>query len=267
MFWIWVHLLQFDLSNQTLDPNEDIINKSDRPLPSKRISLRAAIYLRWALIPACWILSSIYSRETVYSSITLVALTFIYNEFTAHSSHWLSRNVVNACGFGSFETGATLIASTVLYAIFIYGYNSSLSIVEKLNHSSILSLITGGDVHVLDSVATWSIFVSMAIFTTTIQTQDFKDEVGDRAVGRRTIPILFPTVGRCCILPLLSLWSIGLTVVWQLDSITSILYTLLSVFVGLRFLLLKSVESDQLSFYWYNVSLVDQCWPGVVLVG
>ena len=110
VFWVWFHVLQFDVSNQTLDPEEDEHNKKDRPLPSKRISLSNAVILRWALVPACWTLSACYSVETLVASIALVFLTVVYDEFGAHSGHWIVRNVVNALGFAAFETGACLIA-------------------------------------------------------------------------------------------------------------------------------------------------------------
>ncbi|KAF8996237.1 UbiA prenyltransferase family [Cyathus striatus] len=110
VFWVWLHVLQFDISNQTLHPEEDMFNKSDRPLPSKRITYTNAIILRWLLIPTCFLLSAFYSLETLYSSIALVLLTILYNELSAHAGHWLIRNVVNACGFASFESGATLVA-------------------------------------------------------------------------------------------------------------------------------------------------------------
>lgn len=110
VFWIWFHLLQFDVSNQTLSPEEDENNKKDRPLPSKRITFQNAIFLRWALVPACWALSICYSVEVLYASIALVALTVSYDELGFHSMHWLVRNVNNAAGFAAFEVGATLIA-------------------------------------------------------------------------------------------------------------------------------------------------------------
>lgn len=110
IFWIWIHLLQFDVSNQTMSPEEDENNKKDRPLPSKRMTLQDAIVLRWLLVPICWGWSALYSREVVYASIALVALTISYDELGFHAKHWLVRNVNNAAGFAAFEVGATLIA-------------------------------------------------------------------------------------------------------------------------------------------------------------
>lgn len=95
-----------------MNPEEDEQNKKDRPLPSRRITLQNALILRWALVPACFALSALYSITTVYASVALCALTYIYDEMGTHSGHWLLRNVVNALGFASFEVGATLVACT-----------------------------------------------------------------------------------------------------------------------------------------------------------
>lgn len=112
MFWIWIHLLQFDISNQTLDPEEDKRNKPDRPLPAGRITLKNAVILRWVLVPICFSISLAMSVECLYASVCLVALTMIYNELGAHSNHWVIRNIMNAVGLGSFGWGASLIAGT-----------------------------------------------------------------------------------------------------------------------------------------------------------
>lgn len=110
IFWTWFHLLQFVTSNQTLDPEEDEHNKRYRPLPGKRVTLRNAIILRWALVPACWALSACYSLEVLYASMAFVALTVIFNELGTHNGHWVVRSFMNAAGFVALEVGATLLA-------------------------------------------------------------------------------------------------------------------------------------------------------------
>jgi len=104
-----------------LRPEEDEKNKPDRPLPSKRLSLEQAIVLRWALVPSCWGLSLYYGYNVLYASIALVALTILYNELSTHSSNFITRNVVNAAGFASFEAGATLVASKLYFPNFYSG--------------------------------------------------------------------------------------------------------------------------------------------------
>ncbi|EMD36321.1 hypothetical protein CERSUDRAFT_65984 [Gelatoporia subvermispora B] len=222
-FWIWLHVLQFDVSNQTLKPEEDEYNKQDRPLPSKRLTLEAAYVMRWMLVPLCWLWSAMYSVRTFYSSVALVAFTVLYNECATHAGHWLLRNCVNAAGFAAFEAGSTLVAT--------------------IDHRT------------LDRTAVLSICISAGIFATTIQTQDFKDVHGDRIVGRRTLPIVWPSVARYTVLVGLCLWSLILASIWDLSIDAQIVSHGLSIFVSYRFMTYKGIHEDQISFYWYNVWL------------
>ena len=106
----------------------------------------------------------------------------------------------------------------------------------------------------MDTVAFLSICISAGIFATTIHSQDFKDTEGDSAIGRKTVPIVYPNVARYTVLVPLVAWSIGLSVLWWLDVLTAAAFTLLAVFIGYRYLNCVSVHADQVSFYWYNVS-------------
>ncbi|OAX34007.1 hypothetical protein K503DRAFT_747963 [Rhizopogon vinicolor AM-OR11-026] len=222
VWWIFLHLLQFDTSNQILDVEEDIKNKPFRPLPAGRISPRDATILRWSLVPICWISSVLHGGTVLFSSMLLVLFTIIYNELQG-SRHWISKNLVTAMGFTTFEVGGTLIA----------GCNAS---------------------H-MDTVGRLSVAISTAVFATTIHAQDFKDETGDRLIGRMTLPVVSPQVGRASILPLLVMWSIALSFVWRLTWAGTIIFVCFALFVGLRFLLLRSMKADQTSFLLYNMWL------------
>jgi 4-hydroxybenzoate polyprenyltransferase len=98
-----------------MDPDEDALNKSDRPLPSKRITLKNAIILRWVLVPFCLAISIAYSIEAFYASATLALLTALYNEFAGHADNFVVRNMFNAGGTMCFEFGATLLAGARLF--------------------------------------------------------------------------------------------------------------------------------------------------------
>ncbi|KAG2125487.1 UbiA prenyltransferase family [Suillus clintonianus] len=222
VWWIFLHLLQFDTSNQILDVEEDAKNKPVRPLPAGRISLRHATILRWGLVPACWIISALHGGPVLLSSMALVLFTVLYNELQANR-HWLTKNIVTAIGFASFEVGGTLIAGC---------------------HTS----------H-MDAVGRLSVAISTAVFATTIHAQDFKDEAGDRLIGRLTLPIVSPQVGRASILPLLVTWSIALGFMWQLTWAYTVLLLCFSMLVGVRFLLMRSRTADQTSFLLYNMWL------------
>ncbi|KAF9468327.1 UbiA prenyltransferase family [Collybia nuda] len=223
LFWIWIHLLQFDTSNQIVGAEEDRTNKPDRPVPSERLTIINAIALRWALIPACLIYSALYSREVVHASIALIVLTTIYNEFGAHACHWVIRNIVNAAGFASFEWGSTLTA--------------------------------GADPTQLTDVGVLAVCISFGIFATTIQTQDFKDVEGDQTINRKTLPIIFPEGSRYTPIVTLLVWSIILSFTWKLPAVVVAAFVGLAIFVGARFLFWRTRHNDQVSFYWYNVWL------------
>ncbi|KAI0033257.1 UbiA prenyltransferase family [Vararia minispora EC-137] len=231
LFWIWLNILHFNISNQTLDPKEDAINKKYRPIPSGRITLSNAILLRWALLPLVLVHSALYSVETVYASIALAIITFIYDEMHAHAGHWLVRHALNVVGYASFHVGASLVA--------------------------------GSPLHTLDANGVLAVLISAGITATTIHAQDFKDVHGDRAIGRRTVPISFPAFARWTVLIPLIVWSIVLSILWQLDVVVSCAFTTLAIFIGGRYLLLRNVSEDQVSYYWYNVWLsIANALPG-----
>lgn len=228
-----------------MDPEEDAQNKQDRPLPAGRISLRNAVRLRWALVPTCFALSALYSSQAVYASFALVVLTIIYNELEAHKP-LIIRNIVNALGFATFEIGATLIAGT-------YTEPSTVQLSDART--------SGADPTRLDSIGVCSIIASAGIFASTIHAQDFKDVDGDRAIGRRTVPIVFPRYARLTVIIPLLLWSSGLSVFWNLDIVTSALFISLSLYVGAVYLVAPGIQQFQVAFYWYNVCA--SCSPHV----
>ncbi|KIM79190.1 hypothetical protein PILCRDRAFT_792336 [Piloderma croceum F 1598] len=220
--WIWLHLLQFDVSNQTLQPDEDKQNKPWRPLPSGRITLSHAVMLRWWLVPLCWAVSFYYSATVLGASVAFAALTVLYNEQHMHS-HWLMRGLLNAIGFASFEVGGTLIA--------------------------------GSQPSNLDSNAILAICLSVGIFLTTAHAQDFKDVLGDDLIGRKTLPIVYPVFSRLSMPIALMFWSTALSFTWHTDRATSLIFLCFSTVVGGRFVTMKTILDDQVSYYFYNAWL------------
>ena len=97
-------------------------------------------------------------------------------------------------------------------------------------------------------------FVINSLLTlSTIHAQDFRDEVGDKLMGRRTIQIVWPEGSRIGILVMLAGWSIGLSWACGLAFRFSVPFCAWAVFVGLRFFWKRTVEEDQLSYHYYNV--------------
>lgn len=230
--WIWLHLLQFDVSNQCAGVVEDKANKPDRPIASGRISLEDAWMLRWALVPICVAYSAFYSIPVALTSLAIAFLSFVYNELGIHAGHWIGRNTCVAVGYGLYELGATYIA--------------------------------GKDKDYIDEVGVVAVLSTIGILATTYHVQDFKDYEGDRAIGRKTFPIVMPVLARQQVMVALMLWSLGVSYLWGLDSVISTIVCGLGLYVGLRFMTMKNKVQDQHSFYWYNIWLTAvNCLPGI----
>jgi len=232
IFWIWLHLLQFAVSNQSLDPEEDRLNKPRRPLPAGRITMTQAIWLRWLLIPICLGYSALYSPSVTILSAGVIIMTIIYNEGGAHASHWTIRSGMNCVSYGILEAGATLVA----------GRNR-----DQLHNVGLLAVL-----------------FSIGALATTIHAQDFKDVKGDALIGRKTLPIAMPQFARLSMLAGLSGWSLALSYFWQLTPLMAASFCGLGLFIGTRFMTLKNARADQVSYYWYNIWLaVVHVLPGV----
>jgi 4-hydroxybenzoate polyprenyltransferase len=113
---------------------------------------------------------------------------------------------------------------------------------------------TGCDRSTIEPTALVAVVASMVIFATTLHCQDFKDAEGDRMIGRKTLPILFPSLARISVMVGLPLWSVLLTYLWKIDVICSAVFVAYAGLVGLRFMMLKSTQADRKSCQLYSVS-------------
>jgi len=102
-------LLQFNLINQTVLPEEDAENKPWRPIPSGRISLRNAIILRWISIPLCALISSYFGTAVLISCIMFTFWASVYNFFDGDKNGFV-KNLINGFGSCSLALGTTLVA-------------------------------------------------------------------------------------------------------------------------------------------------------------
>ena len=120
-----------------------------------------------------------------------------------------------------------------------------------------LRIIIASDRRQLDLPGAFSIFVIAAILATTIQAQDFQDVIGDKAVGRYTLPVAFPNFSRYTVLVTLVMWSLYLTTIWEITTPAGAGFTFLGITVGIRYYFWRSTKDDEWSYVLYNVS----CFP------
>jgi 4-hydroxybenzoate polyprenyltransferase len=109
VLWLWTLLLQVTVSNQSIgnSPEEDAINKPNRPIPSKRISLEAARLFRWLLIPIDLAVSILLGAFP--AGVCVSFMVAAYSEGRGHS-HWFTKNLCCAFFYAAFEYGGTTVA-------------------------------------------------------------------------------------------------------------------------------------------------------------
>jgi 4-hydroxybenzoate polyprenyltransferase len=175
--WLWLIILQFCLQNQCSDgsPEEDAINKPWRPIPSNRISLGGAKILLTAAHIAAGIAS--WYLDVFYPFLAWTALSTLYNDLGGSDCNGYIRNLFCG-GFFTCSFGGALAISL-------------------------------GDADISQAAMQWTFLVCWCVLLTTIQTQEFRDEVGDNARGRKT---LVTQLGR-----VKALWTVYITVTfWSL---------------------------------------------------
>lgn len=96
---------------------------------------------------------------------------------------------------------------------------------------------------------------SVGVITTTMQAQDFKDVIGDRLVGRKTMPIMYEAPARLSMLGTLMIWSLTLSLVWRVHITFAAVFNLLGLLVGLRFIRFSGMKEDLISFWLYTVRI------------
>lgn len=162
-FWIWLHLVVEDLSNQRKAESiaEDAMNKPWRPLPSGRLSSREALGLVWASVVLAIVTSLLLGA--VAPSVSFMILVWLYNEAEICKTSPGLRNLLNVLGLACFGWGG----------------------ISVLN--------AGGSL--ISQKAQWMLYRWLAVVGaagfTTIQAQDLPDMVGDAARGRKTMPLLY----------------------------------------------------------------------------
>ncbi|KAI0816310.1 UbiA prenyltransferase family-domain-containing protein [Xylaria sp. FL0064] len=180
----WGNLLIFDLANQRNPESveEDRINKPHRPLSTGRVTPIQARRLLLASLPT--VLAVNYFLGPWIETALLFTLTWMYNDLGGGDEDFIIRNLIIGFAFGLYNAGSLKIAG---------GKNSS------INQQGII----------------WTSILSSVIFTT-MQSQDMKDQSGDRARGRRTAPIVLGDyVARGTISVPIAVWSIVCPWFWH----------------------------------------------------
>ena len=229
LLWIWTNLLPFNINNQN-NPDaikEDEMNKPWRTLPSHRMTPRQAEHLMLALYPIA--VGSSLLTGGFRQSVGLVALGTWYNNFSGADASCVVRNLINACGYICFTSGAMEVA-------------------------------IGFPLPLEPRLVRWFGVVAAIIFTT-VHSQDMYDQIGDSMRGRKTVPLVIGDVpARWTIAVPMIFWGFVCPCFWNGGTAVMALSLLLAGTVAARSLLFRTVEDDLLTFKVWNA------WVALVFV-
>lgn len=221
MVWIYSNLLPFNINNQRLPEAimEDKINKEWRSIPSGRISVHEAKRLMFVMYAVGIVLS--FRLGCTIPCGSLIALGYLYNNCGGADKNCAVRNLINAAGFISFGSGATIVASG----------GSSLPI----------------------QAWQWLAMIS-DIVAYTVQMQDFPDQEGDRSRGRRTVPLVIGDVeARWTVAIAVLIWSYVAPTFWPLGIKGHLVTSIPGAFIVVRVMTLRSPGPDMSTFKIWNL--------------
>lgn len=184
--WMWLNLVVCGVSNQRLPDSvlEDEHNKPWRPLAAGRLSTEQARVLLLVAIPVVMAAGLVMGGFT--PTVTMMALLWMYNDLDGSGASVWTRNVINTGGIMCFSAGALEVAS-------------------------------GG---ALPARAWAWIGLTGAAVATTVQALDFPDMEGDRARGRRTIPLVCgEEAARGGLAVAVVLWSVACPAFWDVRPV------------------------------------------------
>ncbi|RXW25100.1 hypothetical protein EST38_g731 [Candolleomyces aberdarensis] len=109
----------------------------------------------------------------------------------------------------------------------------------------------------LAEILDWKNYPELIVFSlviaTTVHAQDFQDVEGDRAIGRNTVPMMFPVSSRFLLLFLLPLWTTFIAVLSSPPIWLGAMYYGLSLVVAVRCILYRSPKDDAWTNLFYSM--------------
>ena len=195
-------------------------------MPSGRLSKTNAKWLMWGLYPAAIVAS--LKLGGLKQCLALIFLGWWYNDLGGADYSCVTRNFINACGFLSYASGATEVASRT----------------ELLGSP-------------FNPMAwPWFLLIGAVVFTS-VQTQDMYDQAGDGLRGRKTVPLVIgDDYARWSIAIAMVFWSVICPTFWQLGPGAYAMSVMTGNMVTYRTLTKRSVQADQLTFRIWNVWMV-----------
>lgn len=229
LLWMWLHILAFTIANQRSGHSvlEDKRNKPWRPIPSGRLTATEARRLLLLVVPAVAIAAMCLGASD--ASRWALLLNWMYNDLGGGSEVCAVRHLLNAVGLVVGTIGTTLVACGE-------------------SHCSITA-----------SGYRWLALEGLIVFTT-IHLMDFRDQQGDRARGRMTIPILIgDSAARWSLAIFVMAWSFICPAIWSLGISGWLFPSAMGSIILVRILSRRSVQADKVTWEFWGLWMVSIC--------
>ncbi len=237
--YFFLYIYTFCLSNQIVGYREDCLNKPDRVIPSGMLSMRGAL-IRWGLGSLAFPVAA-YALGGISLAGWAVAWLFIclcYNQFGLHK-HWFSKNVV-------FITLGTIVLFAPAWEI--------------------AAPFTA-------NAWRWILIIALS-FGVTLHVQDLRDVEGDRAVGRRTLPMALGEVPTrwvmalgIVLLPLVTHFGLVAPTAPHPAALPIELgLAALNLLVGHRLVFVRSAKADHETYMFHTYWFCAVCAAGIILL-
>ena len=223
--WTWINLLPFAIDNQRQPAaiKEDSVNKPWRPLPSKRLTPEQAGRMITILYPIAFLVSIFLGG--LKQCIALIVLGYCYNDCGGSDVSWVTRNLINACGFICFSSGAMEVA-------------------------------LGEPLTLKPRLVQWFLIIAGVVFST-VQTQDMYDQAGDSLRDRKTMPLVIGDgQARWVTGSAMSVWCVICPWYWKLNLGVSVLFAGFGGTIILRTFAKRSEVDDKRTFRLWNLWMV-----------
>lgn len=227
LLYVWLYVLYFDCSNQKSPEaiEEDKINKPWRAIPSGRLSIEGAE--RWYKASIFLLLAASGLWLGGFPEAVAFMLETWAHDHASGSNYWWSKNIINSLFYATGQLGGTRVAAESM-----------------------------PDTTMIRAGYEWCGMLFLECLTT-IHIQDMRDQEGDAARGRRTMPIAIgskPTRWITCLT--VTFWSLACPLYWANGNLHGgfVLPLLTGGVVAFRMLFCTSVPGDRLTWHLYSLT-------------
>ncbi|RDA94602.1 hypothetical protein CP533_2460 [Ophiocordyceps camponoti-saundersi (nom. inval.)] len=214
--WVTCCMYSFNLFTQSRSLDEDLLNKPDRPIPSGKISVEEA-FRRFLVIWLALAAVCVFHPQIITATVLWFLLTLLLGA-TKSGGHWFWKN--------------TIAMSLGTWAFFSAGHKLMVPAkAEPPQHAAMMAVWAGLTAHV----------------------QDFRDQKGDRKVGRRTIPLSYGD-GPARIIVATLLFPAAFAVLYKLDFVRNapLLLCCVHAWLSYRILACRGKDSDTSTYTIYG---------------